>query len=273
MITLKINSLFKILYILFGFLIIIYIIYVRLILIRAPRSLIISNPINYTLIILISSWIIISLYIIVKNILVILGVKKSNNKLQYILLQYYTIFENSLKEVYQLLINNINNSYNIISYLAKLFYKYFGHITEGFFLYISYLSRLIILSTFLIDVFYFFQLQYFYRTLILLCIPLSINIFIYILKDFSSNLEDARSYLNISEESINEPIIKCTPSSGNEDIDLTYHIEEFILCSKLNGYFEVYDFLASYYNTRVNIFIYSLYFTGWLYVLCVNFLD
>ena len=274
MTNLKNKSLTKLFYVLFGFFIISYIIYVRLILVRIPKYLIMTNPLNYSLIIIMLTWIFICIFIIIKSIMSIFKFHSSTSKIQKILLNYYNIFYDSLTEVYQIIINNIENSYDIISYLAKTFYKYFGQITEGLFLYISYFIRFIIVSSFLFDVFYLFQLKYFYKTLFLLIIPICINVFIYIFKDIANNLEDAESFLSITvvgtDPTTNEPIIDYRPRSGNEDIDLTYHIEQFVLCSKLNGYFYVYDFLASYYNPRINIIIYFFYLIGWFHVLLIN---
>ena len=91
----------------------------------------------------------------------------------------------------------------------------------------------------------------------------------FILKDFSKNLEEAESYLELKGLSDQgEPIL--IPSKGNEDINLKYHIEQFRNCSQISGYLEVYDFLKFYYTPRVNLFIYTLYFIGWFYILIIN---
>lgn len=75
----------------------------------------------------------------------------------------------------------------------------------------------------------------------------------------------------IDEES-QLPITNYKLQPGFEQYDLRYTIEQFIICNKLTGYLEMYDRYANFFNPRVNIFIYTLYLLGWLYVLYVNFI-
>ena len=50
----------------------------------------------------------------------------------------------------------------------------------------------------------------------------------------------------------------------------SYAVQQFIICSKLKGYIEIYEFYQNYYSCRINIIIYCLYLIGWLYVIYHN---
>ena len=272
MIKLRINSLAQLCYIVLGFFIISYVLYIRIILVRLPKELYLFTPaINYKLIILMSSWIIFSIYMLMKSIKILLYKGTFTSSLiSQMLLYIQRIMLNSLLEVYQIFMASLNNSYALVSKLAEYFYTTVGHIHEGLFVFISYFIRFLIVIVFLIDVFYFFKLNYFYKFLTLLSIALFIKVLFYILKDFASNLNEAASYLTLIPDHKNPSNIQFKPSPGNEDIDLEYHIQQFKLCSKLIGYLEVYDFLTNYYNPRMNLIIYGLYFVGWSYILIFN---
>lgn len=265
----------KFFYLLLGAFIIFYVIYVRLIVVRVPRDLYMVEPIKYELIFLALSWILISVFIIIKNILILLNLNTNHNGFfQGLILKIQQIIDNALHEVLHLFSTFIDKSPEIIFSLAKHFYTLFGKINENLFLLISFIIRFIIVGAFLTDVFYFFELKYFYKSLILLCIPICISILFYLLKDFATNLEEAESFLLIKEEGFNantkEPIFTFMPSQGNEDIDLQYHVDYFITCSKISGYLSVYDYLTYYYSSRINIFIYSMYLIGWSYIIFIN---
>ena len=90
---------------------------------------------------------------------------------------------------------------------------------EGTLLFISYSIRIFILIMFLLDIFYFYELKYFYKALFLLCISLFITILLFILRDFSTNLDSAESFIELQSYVIDpktqEPDIKFKPTKGN----------------------------------------------------------
>lgn len=98
------------------------------------------------------------------------------------------------------------------------------------------------------------------------------------LKDFAGNLEEAKSFLIIEDQGINQETgLPRTTYSFKEEIrslglDLEYYVGQFILCSKITGYLNIYDRYSKFFSPYFNLIIYSLYFLGWLYVLCINFL-
>ena len=259
-----------------GIFLIIYIFYIRVILIRLPRDLhcYSDNHLNIKLLIIIIIGLIISLQLIIFNLFLLWHKILKENFISNTLTKAKNFIDKALFEVYLATTSHISNNYEKMSLISKKFYLIFGTVTEGLFVYIIYFIRFILVFIFIIDVFYFFELNYFYKSLIFLCIPLSINILIFMLNDFANNLNTAKSYLIIEnlgiDKETNLPIIEYSPSFGNEDINLDYHIEQYLLCLKLKGYLDVYNIVIQYYSIRCNIIIYSLYFFCWLFIIYKN---
>ena len=55
-----------------------------------------------------------------------------------------------------------------------------------------------------------------------------------------------------------------------KEYDLSYYIQQYILCSKITGYLDMYDKYSSYFTPYFNKIIYGLYVVAWSYVLLVN---
>lgn len=257
-------------------LIVIYTINRRFLTWRFPKDLFIiqNNVINLNLVLLIIISIILSTYIIYKNIFILSKKQNVENIFSKTLLKITDFIENALMELYNTIGSLLQNPYDNVSYLAQKFYKYFQDISETFFLFVLYIIRITIVICFLIDIFVYFQLNYMYKSLYLLCVSLIINFLFYILKDFSQNLEDAASYLIIKDEGLNSsnnlPIYRYKLKEEFKHLNLNYHIGQYILCSKLSGYLENYERYKMFFSPRINIIIYSLYLIGWLYVLYLN---
>ena len=246
--------------------------------VRLPKDLYlyVNGYLNYKLVIILIIGVILCVYVITVNIFSLLTQYRKAlffNKITSIINES---INKSLYEVYRFSELFFSDGYERLSQLASKFYSTFGSITEKLFIFIAYFVRLFVVIVFLIDVFWFFRFDYFYKVLVFLCIPLIINVLFFLLNDFASNLDNAKSFLIIEsmgvDEESNLPITNYRKSPGNEDIDLAYHVQQFILCNKVNGYLEEYKVLLDYYSIRLNIIIYSLYLTGWLYILFQNFL-
>lgn len=259
-----------------GLFFILYIVYIRVIIVRLPRDLhlYINDQLNTKLLIIIIIGLCISLQIIAFNLFLLLHKQIRENIISANLTKIKSFMDKALFEVYLAITFLMSNNYTKMSTISKKFYVIFGNITEGLFIYITYFVRFVLVFIFMFDVFYFFELNYFYKSLIFLCIPLSINVLLFMLNDFANNLNDAKSYLNIEnlgiDKETNLPIIEYSPSQGNEDINLDYHIEQYLLCLKLKGYLDVYNIVLQYYSIRCNIIIYSLYFFCWLFIIYKN---
>lgn len=259
-----------------GFFFILYIIYIRLIMVRLPKdlSLFQNGMFNTKLFVMIIIGVSFSISLLLLNLYFL----KNNTIKQGFLSKYLSIFsdfiQRSVFEVYRSGELFISNGYTKISFLAEKFYTIFGNKTEELLIYVNFFIRFLIVSVFLFDVFYFFQLNYFYKILVFLCIPICINVLMYILTNFSKNLEEIKASLTITDLGIdketNLPQTRYAPSPGFEDINLAYYVKQFIICNKIYGYLRVYHVLLRYISIRCNIVIYSLYLLGWLFILYKN---
>ena len=243
-------------YILIGLSFISLIFYNRVILIRLPKELYIFTPnLNIPLCLIIFGGLCLSLNMIYFSIKI-----KDNFATKYFF-KINHIIEESLKNVYNLIGFFSPNMYNYISSFCWFFYEHMKDKREDFFAILCYIIRIFIVFVFLYDVFFLFELKYFYKVLILMIIPIIKNIIFYILKDFITNLDLITPALQI--EIIAEDHHIFSPTKGYEHIDLNYYIQEFIRCIKVRGYLEEH---------RVSLFIYSLYLIGWLYIIYINYI-
>lgn len=265
----------KYLYIILGFFIVIYILYIRIFLVRLPKDLQFNIADNYyskTFFVLLSVFI--CIFIIINNLRLYLNSNITHNKLSDILMFFTKMLDNSFKELLIFITSFFENSYEIMSYIAKTFYEKFSPYPEYYLLFTQYILRFFITFIFLCDIFLYFKFNYFYKYLFLLCIVLLIKCFIYILRDFASNVEELKDILLIEDCGINEKtqlsIISYSLKPGHEDNDLNYLIEQFIICNKLSGYLHMYDLYSKFFTPRINIVIYSLYLIGWSYILFHN---
>ena len=270
------NNIFNLkyyLYLLTGFVFIFYIIYIRFILVRLPKELFffINETINIKLIILVFIGIMLSLYILFINIKLLLNTQNKSSMFNKYFLKINEYIHRSLFEVYKLIINYTPSYFDKIPVIVTKFYTVFSNKAEELFVFFVYFFRIIIVIIFLIDVFYFFKFNYFYKSLILLCIPLCVNILFFILTDYSNNIEELRSLLIIKDSEEDEKsIIEYRLSPGNEHLDLKYLVEQYKLCLALSQYLTYYNMVLYYVSVRCNIVIYSLYLSGWLFILYKN---
>lgn len=266
----------KILYIInifFAITFICYLFYIRILVIRLPKNLYIyeNTLIKYNIILLIIAGIVISLYFIIKSIFY---KTKSLNIFSKLLNKIVIFIQNTLQELHDFILSYIPNNYEKMSYLAQKFYTLFGAKSESLFSFIIFTIRLIILIAFLIDVFIYFELNYMYKMLYLLCIPLLIKAWFYSLNAFALNLDDIKAALIITDLGVDEetqlPITEYNLKEEFKHLDLEYQVQAFILCSKLSGYLENYHRYSIFLTPYFNCFIYVLYFIGWVFVLYKN---
>ena len=261
-----------------GFFIFTLTFYRRFIILRLPKSLyFVENlTIKYIFILFVLISIFTSCLIIKTYIYILLQKSLSDNIFTKIGIKMHEMIENAISEAFSAIVNNMPNHVNYISKLCEQFYQLFGTRPETFFLFILYLIRIIILITFLIDVFFYFQFNYMYKAFNLLIITLLIKILFYILRDYASNVEELKLILVITDKGVDlETGLPVTSYQFNDEYkdkidDLKYHIQQFILCNKLSGYLDNYDRYTAFFAPYINIFIYSLYLIGWFYILYCN---
>jgi hypothetical protein len=264
--------------IILGLIIIFYTIYRRILLVRLPKDLyfIGDNGINVGLALLVLVSIFISSFMFYKNISILLGKKTTESFFSNKLSKIMEVISRALQEMYGIIGSLFKDPYNKISFITQKFYKYFQNISETLFLFILYGIRFIILICFLIDVFIYFQLSLMYYSLYLLCLSLWIKILFYIMKDFSGNLEEAESMLNIINRGVN-PITHVPRTSYSlkkeyQNLDLEYYVGQYILCSKITGYLDMYNRYDILFSPYINSIFYFSYLIGWLYIFLINIL-
>ena len=265
--------------IILGFMIIFYVIYIRFIVIRFPKELYIydiTNNLKLRIVFIIFAGPSIATYQIVANFRVIFNIHVSfrNSFFEPIIEKLNKILEDSLFETYAFILSKIPDAYEKLSVYSQRFYKTFGNFSEILCLIVEYIIRSVILISFLIDVFIFFRLEFMYKSLDLLLIPLCIKVVFYILKDIASNLDTLKQDLIIIDKGIdletNLPRTSYKFRDINETADLQYHIEQYILCFKLSGYLEYYHKYRQFCDPYFSLILCLLYFVGWCFIIGVN---
>ena len=265
------------LYLLAGFVSIIYICYIRLILVRLPKELFLNlnNNINFALLLIIIIGIIISLSVISVNLYLLFNLQIKQNFVNRAFSTIQEYFNRAFFEVYKLIINLIPQKYDKIPLLVKNFYNIFGNRAEETFVIIVYIIRFIIVISFLIDIFLFFRFNYFYKALTLLLIPICVNVLFFILTDYSKNLGELQASLVIKNGEFDKngevTSIEYSLTPENKGLNLNYIVEQYKLCLALSQYLLYYNMVLRYVSIRGNLLIYCLYLLGWLFILYKNF--
>lgn len=265
------------LYLLAGFVSIIYICYIRLILVRLPKELFLNlnNNINFALLLIIIIGIIISLSVISVNLYLLFNLQIKQNLFNRAFSMIQEYFSRAFFEVYKLIINLIPQKYDKIPLLVKNFYNIFGNRAEETFVIIVYIIKFIIVISFLIDIFLFFRFNYFYKALTLLLIPICVNVLFFILTDYSKNLGELQASLVIKNGEFDKngevTSIEYSLTPENKGLNLNYIVEQYKLCLALSQYLLYYNMVLRYVSIRGNLLIYCLYLLGWLFILYKNF--
>lgn len=264
------------LYLLTGFIIISYIFYIRLILVRLPKELFLklNGNINLNLLFIIFIGIAISISIIVINLYLLLNKQVNQSFISNILSKIQEYFHRALFEVYNLIINLIPHSLDKIPLIVKNFYNIFGNRAEEIFVFVVYSIRFIIVISFLVDILVFFRFNYFYKALMLLLIPICVNILFFMLTDYSKNLEELQSCLIIKDGGMDKDtkmlITEYSLTDENKGLNLKYLVEQYKLCLALSQYLIYYNMVLRYVSIRCNLLIYCLYLFGWLFIIYKN---
>ena len=275
----------RLLYIFIGLSIFSFIIYNRIFRIRLPRELYIfppfTNDVRWFFLFIVILWIFICIFIIYKSFLAFLE-KEEKKTIFSSYSEIFALFINeSIKEGYYFFRDIIgkyfyNNLYDIFSNFAPKYYNIMQILPKNSLLFISYFIRFLIVFMFLIDVFIFFKFNYFYKSLFLLLIPLFIKIIHYLLKDIAQeNYNEYKDILGIKEKGINNRGEQLYSFNIKEDFSnlanqMDYFFNEFILCHNILVFLDSYDEAANFYNLRKNLIVYSLFLTGWSYILFKN---
>lgn len=263
---------------LFGFLYICLILWSRLILQRLPKDL----DGNYTSIQFISFCFLffISFLILCINLKKLLNIKFSTNSIYNKILSssfYVNIVKYILeapKNLYHWLLQYIVIRDPIENLGIKIWnmdpYKYNKTI-----IFAMYFLRIFVSIVFIIDIFYFNKLEYLYKILIIILIPITFQGFLYIIKDFSKwNKEYIEEEFLIIEPNENRDGFYAEPKetykhfNDNQILSLSESWTAYLAnCMFVDKCYEIQDI----YNKYISIIIYSIYSIGWGYIIFITF--
>jgi hypothetical protein len=197
-------------------------------------------------------------------------------QLTKIIKQISEYIKDSLFAIYIYFIEKVDDSYNKVKRIITYFLKYFGH--KEFILCLAFeiLPYIIVNIFFCIDVFIFFRLNYFYKSLIILIIPVIFRIWLYIINDFTHNMKIIEQDFFITSsfnEDGSENIkfdIKPEVPSEKKPIIVTYNIQEYLSLIPLKRFIDSYEILKDYYKPRIMLFVCLSYAIGWSYIIYTN---
>lgn len=132
----------------------------------------------------------------------------------------------------------------------------------------------IITVTFIIDVFIFFRLEYFYKSILLFTVPLLFNIWLNFIQDIASNLNViyerffvTHKYLPDGQDSFSFTIRAGISLTQEHQ---TYYIQEFLKLIPLQGFLDSYYNIENFYKPVMLCFMHSIYIFGWFYIFITN---
>jgi len=263
-----------------GIMLIIFYIYIRFVVKRLPRDLhfyIINGEniiFNYMVAIIGMISILTALIILQVQMKKIFHIplRVPNNIFIKLLEQLLEFVMNALFTVKQLIANKVPNSYENLRSLVTKFYAKYGHKELKLFIYLIIIPHVILVHCFLFDVVIFFELNYFYRALPLVTIPLLFNIWLNFMKDITSNMESIAKQLIIEHSFLpdGKDKFKFTIRAGinkqTAEAIMRDDIPEYLKLVPFDGFLKSYHQIESHYKPYLLIFVYSVYLFGWLYV-------
>lgn len=273
-----------------GISIICLIIWNRLIRVRVAIML---EDINYTYIrFIITICIIISfLFLLIYTIRKVFNIKPKHNSfvirsLEYLsntlLISYITTIVKEIidspKYIYVLLRDSLSDTYFLTlsaSYLGVWLYKFKKLEMFSFSLYL--LPKLIVSLVFLIDVIYYHQLNYFYKSILLLLLPIIYKVYFFTVNNITEN---NLSFLHLHLDYIKHTngLIQITFKEKAPEIEgawdfsivsLEYAKNCVDICVKLKSFFDNLIEIEELYKPYVTIFTSICYIIGWTTYLCI----
>ncbi len=262
-----------------GLIIISVIIYFRLIIERLPKSLnfAITNELKYTIIIISLLFICTAVIGIYFNIKLLLKIPFSKNVFSKFLLFIMSYVEAALVSIYHWIILSVPDSYNKFRRVIDGFYSYLGHRELLLICTVLIMPYVLVGFALSIDVYVCFRLNYFYKTLPFLLVPLLYNIWSYILKDFFSNIENIiKETMTIKHSFLEDgrDHFEFVPKKGTDTTEIlriiTEDVPEYLALYKIQGFLSICQQIADYYKPRCLLLFYFNYFIAGIYILMQN---
>lgn len=200
------------------------------------------------------------------------------------------LFINKLIKKCEEILNYPKDVVNILALKYPLLRNPLRIITSYFAVYINYpkiivilliyLPRIIVTFTFILDIFIFHNFNYFYKSLILLLIPVILKSFLYIVFFQTKNgKEFYEAHLNI-QYAPGGVIINIKKEAPNIENALTYEqmklkseiiYDNWIICTRLLSYINSIEFQEKLFKPYVSLFVSGSFIIGWLYIFYSSF--
>ena len=264
------NNTKKNFYVIIGLSIFLFIFYVRIIRMRLPKDLDLFYPdIKWIFLFVTINSIIMSLFIIYKNLCLYFHQEERETIFTIYGNKISAFIDKGILEGYDFICGFHPHPYDIVSKIADIFFNIFKNMSIAITLWLTFYIKCIISIIFLIDIFIFFQFNYFYKSLFLLVIPLIFKIIFYILRDFSTNITEIEEFINVAH--VEGDTYKFTFKAEFKHLtNIKVYMEQYILCKQIINYFDHYDYYSPWFTIRKNIIIYALFLIGWVYILIKN---
>lgn len=265
----------------------------RLLYVRVPKDLIIFTKEKHLVYIVIIS-IVLFLFLLLNVLKKLLKFESKNNSffipyikkltatnvvvtLKYI---YNTYILQAPLHVVELILQYMNIGYYIerptLYILKKMIHKNKIYLV----LIMKFIPKIIISTLFITDILYFCKLNYFYKALVLLLLPLFFTFYTMITEKIALiNLEFFGSHLQkktSNETGFDEYFFANQMPNIDNAIDIVKHQHDYALLnwvvSNYDIYGNIYNFIQNIKvaetkaNPYVNLYIFSCYLSGWLYI-------
>ena len=254
-------------------------IYFRFIIERLPKDLNLFNndTINYSIFFIIVLFFLSGLYGFYINIKILLNKNNFNNIFIKIINKVIYTIKSYVTSIYDWIIQTIPDSLYKLTYLIKLFYDYMGHKERLLFILFQIVPYMMVALMLSIDVLVFFKLNFFYKTLPLLALPLLFNVWKYIMQECINAIEtkliavvniehsfekDGRDKFRFSKktDTTQDVLLKCFQK------DVPAYLELY----PIRGFIEIYNKFTTKYHPRIQILFYSTYILNCIYIIYIN---
>lgn len=116
-------------------------------------------------------------------------IQLSENIVTNVILAIISKIKEALHAIKDLIAQSVPDSFNKLQRLCTRFYIIFGSHEKSLCFTFILMLYFIVISCFLLDVFLFFKLTYFYKSLILLRFPIIFHVWLHFITDLTSNME------------------------------------------------------------------------------------
>lgn len=256
-----------------GFIFLIFLIWNRFIRERLPRDIYIhiySLRFFITIVILFSFSFVIILSI--KNIFstddeTLFNKLLSNKYIEYVYTNIIIPIKKGPEQLYELMYDYIKISF-ILEPIHRFFFNFNVYNYCKYIILFLNIWRVIFVNTFILDVFYFQEFYYLYKIIYILIIPLISNLILFMINHHAKNLMEYLSSFVIADYLEEEQCFTIAKNPSYEK-ELTNDSIRYLGDLYLNALYTAKTFvhlkeMRKEISNYINIYVYTLYFMGWL---------